>query len=214
MSRFSSICCVVDIGDASKVFKNAKKYGVKGGTVSIGRGTVSNKLLEFLQINEIRKEIVTMIVETELASEALKGIGRDMAFEKPHHGIAFSFPISEFICSKDKMNKNTEVNEVKNSMYNAIYVVVEKGRAEEVIDAANKAGARGGTIINSRESGIHVTQKLFSIEIEPEKETVFLIVKSVLKNDIIESIRSDLKIDEPGNGIIFVLDISEVYGLN
>ena len=66
MAEFVSICCVVNIGDASKVLKTAGKYGVKGGTISIGRGTVNSRFLDFLKINEIRKEIITMIVETEL----------------------------------------------------------------------------------------------------------------------------------------------------
>ena len=98
-------------------------------------------------------------------------------------------------------------------MYNAIYVVVDKGKAENVIEAANKAGARGGTILNARGSGVHETQKLFSIEIEPEKEEVLIITKTEMKDSIITSIKTDLKIEEPGTGIMFVLDVEEVYGM-
>lgn len=216
--ELSLINCVVNIGDASKVVKSAKKYGVKGVTISIGRGTVHNRLLEVLALNEIRKEIVTLVIESELASDAINGIGKDMAFEKPHHGIAFSFSISELIGSKGRISaaKNNEVEgaTVESAMYKAIYVIVEKGRAEDVIDAANKAGARGGTIMNARGASIHKVQKLFSIEIEPEQEEVFIITKSEQKDDIIESIKTHIKIDEPGNGIMFVLDVNEAYGLH
>ena len=214
MSGFDIICCVVNFGESSKVAKFARKYGIKYGTVSIGRGTVRSRILEFLKINEIRKEIVIMIAETEHSSETLKSLSNDMAFEKPYHGIAFSYSISEFIDGSDETCENTKNNGVKDKMYKVIYVVVDKGRAEDVIDAANKAGARGGTIVNAKGSGIHETQKLFSIEIEPEKEKVFIIAKKELKDDIVKSIRTELKIDEPGNGIIFVLDINEAYGLH
>jgi len=215
MKGFYSICCVVDIGSASKILKVAQKYGVTGGTISIGRGTVNNRFLAFLKINEIRKEIVTMVVEAELAAEAIKGISEEMAFSKPHHGIAFSSPVPEFIGgTTSQIDKNTKVREVTPNMYKAIYVVVDKGKAERVIEAANKAGARGGTIINARGSGIHETQKFFSLEIEPEKEKVFIIAKNELKDGIVASIKNDLKIDEPGNGIIFVLDVNDAYGLH
>ena len=213
MAGFSLICCVVNFGEASKALKTAKKYGVKGGTISIGRGTVNNWFLGFFGVNEIRKEIVSMIVENELASKAIKGISEDMRFDKPHHGIAFSFSVAEFTGSKNETDKNAKTGEVKKSMYNAIYVVVDKGKAEEVIEAANQAGARGGTIFNARGSGIHETQKLFSIEIEPEKEEVLIIASTESKNGIVESIKTNLKIEEPGKGIIFVLDVNEVYGL-
>ena len=39
-------------------------------------------------------------------------------------------------------------------MYND-FVIVDRGRAEEAMDAAREAGARGGTILHARSSGIH-----------------------------------------------------------
>lgn len=213
MAGFNIICCVVNMGDGSKTLRAAKKYGIKDGTVSIGRGTVNSRMLEFLGISDIRKEIVTMIVKKELTTKAISGISKEMAFDKPNRGIAFSYSISEFIDGKNVVY-NAEISEVKDIMYNAIYVVVDKGKAEDVIDVANKAGARGGTVVNARGSGVHKTQKLFSIEIEPEKEKLFIITKKELKDTIVETIKDYLKIDEPGNGIMYVLDINEVYGLH
>ena len=208
------ICCVVNMGDASKALKCARKHGVKGGTISIGRGTIQSRLLDILGINEVRKEIISMVVEEELAAEVIKGLGKDMQFHKPHHGIAFSYSVSEFIGSKNVVGNKTTSREVKNNVYKVIHVIVDKGKGGDVIDAANKAGARGGTIINARGAGIHEAQKLFSIEIEPEKEEVFIITKTELKDSIVESIRTHMRIDEPGNGIIFVLNVNEVYGLH
>ena len=213
MPEYELICCVVAKGNASKTMKVARKYGVKGGTISFGRGTVQNRLLDILGIIDVQKEIVTMIVERELATAVLQGLSSELEFERPHHGIAFSLSVSEFIGSKNQIIDNPEIKEVRDSMYNIVYVVVEKGNAEAVIEAGNKAGARGGTIVNARGSGIHEAQRLFSIEIEPEKEEVFIITKSEDKDAIVESIRTDLSIDEPGNGILFVIDVNEVYGL-
>lgn len=214
MLGFDLICCVVRCGDGSKTLKAAKKYGVRGATVTIGRGTVKSHLLEFLEITDVRKEIVTMIIEKEISSEAIRGISEEIAFHKPHHGIGFSLSVSEFISSKTESDKNSNNIEVKNSMYSVIYVVVEKGNAEEVIDAANQAGSRGGTIMNARGAGIHEVQKLFSLDIEPEKEVVFILTKNDLKDGIVESIRSHLNIEEPGHGVMFILDVNEVYGLH
>ena len=212
MAGFCLICCVVNMGDADRVLKAAKKYGIKGATTSIGRGTISNRLMNFLAINEERKEIISMVVESELAGEAIKGISEEMHFEKPHHGIAFSYCVSEFIGSKNDICIPEKTSGGK-GMYKVIFVVVEKGRAEEVIEAANKAGSRGGTIINARGAGVHEVQKFFALEIEPEKEEVFIITKTENKEKIVDSIREHLKIDEPGNGILYVLDVNEVYGL-
>ena len=212
MAGFNLICCVVNTGDASKTLKFAQKYGIENGIISIGRGTVKNRFLQFLRVDEIRKEIVTMFVKNELAAKAIKGISEYMKFDKPHQGIAFSYSVSEFIDSKNKTNDNAKI-EVKNNMYNVIYVIVDKGKAEDVIDAANKAGAKGGTIINARGAGTPEVRKVFSLEIEPEKEEVFIITKTAAKDKIVAAIRNQLKIDEPGQGVMFVLNINEAYGL-
>ena len=98
-------------------------------------------------------------------------------------------------------------------MYRAIFTIVDRGRAEYVMEAATQAGAKGGTIINARGSGIHETNKLFSMEIEPEKEMVMVLSEKDSVDSIVSSIRQKLDIDEPGKGIIFVQDVSKAYGL-
>ena len=99
-------------------------------------------------------------------------------------------------------------------MYNIIYAIVDKGKAEDVIEAAAKAGSKGGTIVNARGAGDDEVRKVFALEIEPEKEEVFIITKREYKDKIVESIRTHLKIDEPNNGVLFVLELDEVYGLH
>lgn len=81
------------------------------------------------------------------------------------------------------------------------------------MEAATKAGSRGGTIINARGSGIHETHTLFAMAIEPEKEIVLILSENNTTEAIVAAIRQELRVDEPGNGIIFVLDVNETYGL-
>ena len=92
-------------------------------------------------------------------------------------------------------------------------VVVDRGKAEAVTEAAAKAGSRGGTIIHARGSSIHETSKVFSMDIEPEKEIVLIISDMNKTDEITASINEQLQINEPGNGIIFVQDINKAYGL-
>ncbi|MCR3954790.1 MAG: P-II family nitrogen regulator [Gudongella sp.] len=207
------ITVIVNYGMASKIMKHAKKQGVSGGTVLLGTGTIKNQLLEFLGINEARKEIVLMASDSNTSRATLEELDRRFNFRKPNHGIAFSTSISGIFGTKAmKCNDNVERGE-KVADYNLVISIVDKGKGEMVVDAANKAGSRGATIINGRGSGIHETSKVFGMEIEPEKEIVLIISKGDLTDGIVSSISTDMKIDEPGNGIIFVQDIDSTYGL-
>lgn len=208
------ICVIIDFGLGSKIIKSAKRHGVSGATVTLGKGTVSKSIWDYMGLSEIRKEIVFMAAKKETAYVALEELNKEFKFCKPNHGIAFTTTIKTLIgCKKIKASNEENEGGVEQSMYQSITVIVEKGNAENVIDAAVKVGAKGGTIMNGRGSGIHETTKLFSIEIEPEKEIVMIISEVEKTDEIVNSIREELKIDEPGNGIIYIQNVNKTYGI-
>ena len=208
------LCVIVNFGLGSKIIKAVKQYGITGGTIFLGKGTIKNPILEFLALNEIRKEIILMVAEKDMAYEGLKKLNQRFHFDKPHHGIAFSISVLNILgASNLRGNDINESRGVGNPMYNAIFVIVDRGKAEAVIKAATEAGSKGGTIINARGSGIHETSKLFSMEIEPEKEVVLIISENHLTDSIAHSIKEQLEMDKPGNGIIFTQDVNKTYGL-
>ena len=214
MPEFDMIVCIVNNGHGSKALKIAKNHGIKGGTIFFGKGTVRSKLLEFLELNDVKKEIVLMVASRETATEAAQALNKGMSFHKPNHGIAFVLPISNMFGSKEYGNIICpEDRMVTDSMYNAIFTVVDRGRGEDVVEASKAAGARGATIIHARGSGIHETEMLFAMQIEPEKDVVLILAKNDICADIISSIREKLDIDSPGAGIVFSLCVSETYGL-
>lgn len=213
--KFELLCFVVNFGLGEKVAKIAKRAGITGCTIFLGKGTIQNRLLEFLEINDSRKEIVFIIAEKRMAYEALKIIDKEFELSKPNHGIAFTFSLNDLIGVRNQTNNSNynESEDLDKAMHKAIFVVVEKGKAEDVIAAAVKAGSKGGTIVNARGSGIHETSTLFSMAIEPEKEIVIILAENELTETVVSSINSNLKISEPGNGIMFILDVNKAYGL-
>lgn len=211
-SNAELICFIVNNGLGSKIVKYGKQHGVSGGTIFLGKGTIKNKVLMFLELYDIRKELVFMIADKKTAFDVMEKISAEFKLSKPNHGIAFSIPISA-LCGAHCNNYDHEERGMANIMYNSIFVVVDKGRAEDVIEAAEKAGSTGGTIINARGSGIHETSRLFSMDVEPEREIVLILSEAEKTQAIVESIRTGLSLDTPGKGVLFVQDVSRVYGL-
>jgi len=208
------VCVIVNYGLGSKVMKVAKQHGITGGTIFLGKGTVHTYLLDLLDLTEVRKEIVLMAASKEIAYKTVEALNEKFQFAKPNHGIAFTLSVRFLLGSKKHIYNQADKNGgIKTPMHHAIFTVVDKGNAEAVIDAAVAAGSKGGTIINARGSGIHENSKLFSMLIEPEKEIVLILSEANATEAIVRSIRNALKIDEPGNGILFVLDVNQTYGL-
>lgn len=211
---FELIYVIVNYGMGSKVLHKAKECGLSGGTVVLGKGTVQNTFLNFLSLCDEKKEIVLLGTDKTTAATALVQLNKDFQFQKPNHGIMFSTSACGIVgssCFECKELK--EGRKEGKAMYQFIMAIVNRGKAEDVIEAANASGAKGGTIVNARGSGINETSKVFSMEIEPEKEIVMILTKEDVTESIVASIRERLNLDEPGNGIIFVQDVNKAYGI-
>ncbi|MFA6627771.1 MAG: P-II family nitrogen regulator [Bacilli bacterium] len=212
-NNYELYCFILPCGKATKAIRVGKVHGLKGATILRSRGTVNNVILNFLGLIDDCRELVLMGAEKVVGDEALAAISTELEMNKPSHGIAFSIPLSNIIgahCYKEVTENRKEENHME---YKLIITIVERGNAEQVIDAAKRAGSQGGTIINGRGSGIHETQKIFNIEIEPEKEIVLIIAKNDQVEIITNSIREEIHIDEPGKGIIFVTEVTQTLGL-
>ena len=208
------ICIIINFGLGSKLVKTAKRCGIKGGTILLAKGTTSNRILNYMGLSDVKKEVVIFVCDKETAIQTLEKINIEFKFCKPNNGIAFTTSICTSVGTRNYNCDNTQKKGgVNHTMYHVITIIVEKGKAEDVIDAATKAGSKGGTIINGRGSGIHETSKLFSMDIEPEKEIVIVLSEADKTEAIVSSINKDLKIDEPGNGIIYVQDVNKTYGI-
>ena len=214
LSNYELLCVIVNYGTGSKVLKIAKEEGIKGGTIILGKGTYKRPILEFLELTETRKEMVLMIADRKIINPSLEAINEKLKLHKPHHGIAFVIPVTQFLgTGKYEYDAKNEIGGHNVTEYNAIFTIVDKGNGERVVDAASLAGAKGATIINARGSGIHETSKLFSMEIEPEKEIVLILAEKTIVKPIINSICEKLEIEQPGNGVIFVQEVHQTYGI-
>lgn len=97
--------------------------------------------------------------------------------------------------------------------YELIVTIVNRGFSERVVEASKQAGAEGGTIFFGRGTGIHETRKLLGIPIEPEKEIVLTAVPKGITEKVLSAIIEAVKLDQPGTGIAFVIELKKVAGI-
>lgn len=213
-SIYSLIMVIIDFGQATKAIKIAKSIGATGGTIVLGKGTVKSSILSRLGLDESRKEIALIGVESHIEQAVNEALRAKLELDKPNHGIVFSVPMKRAIGKNFKDQGYTPYKEGDNKMkHEAIFTIVNKGMSKKVIDSASKAGSTGGTVISGRGSGTEVTEKLFNIDIEPEKDIVLIISKLENTDQIVEAISQSINITEQGKGIIFVLDVNRTIGL-
>ncbi|MBP7401686.1 MAG: P-II family nitrogen regulator [Clostridia bacterium] len=205
---------IVNHGQGSRVLRVARRAGISGGTILLGQGTFGRDAASWSEECGVRKELVLLLGRAGVLTEAMAQIGSALRLDKPSHGIAFMMDICTWIGSSAYGTCGNRSAERKGmGMKQAVFVVVDRGVAETVVEAAERAGANGATIVHARGAGVHETARLFAMEVEPEKEIVLLVVESDRSGAITEAIREAARLDEPGNGILFSVDVRESYGI-
>lgn len=88
------IFCIVNAGFSDAVMDAAKEFGARGGTVIHARGTANSLAEKKFEIPvSPEKEIVMILVPTEIKEDVLHGLYRAVGLKTPGQGIAFSLPV-------------------------------------------------------------------------------------------------------------------------
>lgn len=193
--------------DSGELIANAaKSAGAGGGTITMGRGTASNGVLQLLGLGDTSKDIVYIIIKENLKEAVYNEIIK-ASEKKSHFGVIFTLNTPDFIRAGhlDEKSDGAKGEEImKNEKnYQMINIIVNKGYAEDAMAAARKAGAGGGTIIGARGTAKEGDAAFFGMKIVPEKEMLMILVPAEKKNDIVSAITELPCFAEAGSGIIF-----------
>lgn len=94
-----------------------------------------------------------------------------------------------------------------------IVAIVERGRADKIVDAAKKAGAAGATIFYARGTGESEVKNFLKIQVEASKEVIIILTESE-KYEKIEKVMVEVgELKKPGTGMIFTVRVEDLVGL-
>jgi len=208
--EFQIITLILSEHQCHKFSRIARDKDIRGGTVVIGKGTVSSATLNLFGIKSQKREIVSIMVEKERARKLLDYFTEELQLDEPGHGIAYVTPAMV----AEEVIKHTPQNMEGDIMYKKMTVIVNRGMADTVMEIARNAGVKGGTVIHGRGTGSEFTEKLLGIEIVPEKELVIILMPEELVSKVASELYRELQLDVTGNGILFVEPVVEVRGLS
>lgn len=90
-----------------------------------------------------------------------------------------------------------------------ITCIVQRGIADDVVVAAQEAGAQGATIFYARGSGVRERLGIVGLAIEVEKEIITIVVATDQVDRVFEKIYLAGKLDTPGMGIMYVTPLEK-----
>ena len=91
--------------------------------------------------------------------------------------------------------------------FELVICIVNAGFSQNVVEAARRAGARGGTIIRARGSANPEAEEFFGVTIQPDKELVLILVPAAIKDDVLTTVYKESGLSQEGQGIAFSVPV-------
>lgn len=98
-------------------------------------------------------------------------------------------------------------------MLKMIVAIVQRGKADEVVREAIRAGAPAATVMHGRGQGVREKLGVLGLAILPEKEIILIVLDETLMPPVIKAMATKGKLDQPGFGALFVLPVDQAMGM-
>lgn len=223
---------IVDRGRGEIAMTVAKGAGARGGTILLGRGTADSRLLRLLGLDDMEKDVLLTLTAREAAGTIMEALRAAGPLRKSH-GIVFRIDVGGMLrhmpwtatepkaehavpAPSDAPSSNPEAESdtmSETATHELISVIVNAGYADDIMAAARKAGAPGGTVINARGTGREEDVKFFGITIVPEKELILILVPKERSRAILDAVKKTPCLARPGIGIAFCVDVESFSAL-
>jgi len=202
---------IVIFNDEKKLKLLLKKYKLTYNAMTYGNGTASSSLLKYFGLDEVKKSVYFSVISSSMEKNILSDLKEKMKLKEIGKGIAFTVAITSSVkYLSDNIKGDSEME--NSDLYELIVTIVKEGYAEQVMQAAKKAGTTGGTVIEGRSLGSSRTI-FMDMAIDPEKDIVLNIVKKDIKRSVMESINESCGVKTEARGLIIALPIDNVVGL-
>ncbi len=217
MNSFRLLISNVPHSKGEKLTRAAMESGCRGGTVLMGRGLARTNLAAVLGLGETPRDIIMMLVGVREKKSVLQAIVKAASKEKKGFGEVFSIDAASVLkagnlmeSSQENGEKTMDQTKPQNEM---ITVIVNKGYADDVMAAARKAGAGGGTVLNARGTARETDERFFGMHIVPEKEMLIMVVSAEKKEAVMNAIRELKCLSQLGMGIAYSSEVEDFSSL-
>lgn len=211
---------IVDRKIANKYIDLYKENNLNVMFLTLGLGTASNDILDYLGLDNPEKAVAFSVLEEDNWYNIKKQLEKKLKIDAPGGGIAFIIPLSsiggkktlQFLLEKQDYQKKEE-STLKNTTHDLVIVIAEQGYTNLIMDAAREAGAYGGTVIHAKGTGMEAAEKFMGVSLAAEKEIIYIVTKTEQKNSIMQAILEKAGLDSKAKAITFSLPVTDTAGL-
>ena len=110
-------------------------------------------------------------------------------------------------------NNNEDITETsKGGGMKALFMVMNAGFANDVLDSAREVGVQGATIFNARGEGAHL-ESILGVTIDTEKDLVLCLTDEATAEKAMAIVKEKFGVKTPAHSICFTMPVDSFVGV-
>ncbi len=220
MEPMKVILSIVERGQGTAIQRLYRKRQVPLHLQFPGKGTATSEIMDILGLGSSEKDVVVSFAAASATKRLLHDLDNELRGQTGGAGIVVSIPVSglnsliaNLAAYHAESRKEREGNEMERSENSLILVVCARGCTDDVMSTAKSHGARGGTVIKARLSGLEELEQAYEVDLKAEREIVAIVVPTSLRGPIMEAINTEHGLRSEAQAALCSLPIEQIVRL-
>ena len=213
---------IVERGRGSAIMKLYTQRQVFLHCQCPGNGTATSDILNILGLGSSEKDVIISYAAAGAAGQLLTDLDTDLRGAAKTAGIVFMLPLTginnlvasiiQYKTDPVKPDKKGE-EKMEQSDSSLILVVCNRCCTDAVMATAKAAGARGGTTIRARWTGIEDLESAYDLSLHAEKEILAIVARNDIRNDLMQAINEKHGLRTEAQAMILSMGIDRIVHL-
>jgi len=210
---------IVERDKGKKLIKQLENISIKVNFQCVGLGTAPTEMMDIFGLGTKDKDIIISLGIEDAVNDMMASFGTIFESHSKYGGLmiilktsAANRILTEILSFNNDKNLEKGNGSMKNEHHNnLIFISVNEGYSDDVMQVARKAGATGGTIIKGRLASIEQFADIGKTDVDGEREILCILAPLKTSAQIMEDVNKEFGTTSDANGIIIALPTEKAY---
>lgn len=218
--RIMTLLSVVERGKGKKLMEALNAKDIRMHFQCVGFGTAPTEMMDIFGLGSKDKDIIISFAAEPAVLEVMTNFGSHFSSYSEYGGLMMVLKpsaINRLVCEilnhgVPQDDGEGERAEMKNEhQMNLIMITVSQGYTDGVMQTAKRSGATGGTVIRGRLAEAEKLKEMAQIDIEEEREIIFILAPARVSNQIMEDVNREFGLKTGARGIMCAIPVEKAY---
>lgn len=223
MNRTDRILMMISIisrGKGKKYMDMLNEKNIRLHFQCAGSGTAPSNMMDIFGLSDNDKDVVISFAAASVIESLSTELAGAVGSNSSYGGLLTVMPLVAinrlpaeiiFRISQSTNEKGAVSEMTSENKYHYVFISVNQGYTDQVMQTAKRAGATGGTVIRARMAGAERLAQFGDLEVQDEKEIIMILAPVGISDQILNDVNREFGMKTPAQGMVCALPVEKAF---